>query len=162
MFLHSRKWSFYVLLSFGIHFFILLLFTGNPWSQKQKEQIRLKEGISKDSPQLLYSLPLGLGANASPQNNSPLGSRTEREEIEEFQNALSYPELARMQGWEDECKFRVTVAENGGIESLVVVTPCQHPVFEREVRTKLESWKFDTARGKDLILPIRFKLYAGD
>lgn len=90
------------------------------------------------------------------------GTKTLQEEITEFQNRLSYPPLAYEQRLEDDCHYRVTVAENGTPKNVVVTKPCRYSVFDSQVMRQLAEWKFDSAKGKEIILPIRFRLDVKD
>ncbi|MDF3822455.1 energy transducer TonB [Leptospira sp. 96542] len=106
----------------------------------------------------------GLGKSQNSQSNqiSEVGTKTTEQEILEFQNKLSYPALALEQNLEDICQYRVSVDENGSLGKLDVITPCRYSVFDKQVREQLSRWKFVQTKGKNFILPIRFRLDARD
>jgi len=145
-----------------VHSFVL---SGFFWGQKknsEKMTIHLTKGSSVTLFNRAILLQKGLGKTQSTQTDSQTseGSSVNDREIDTFRNSLSYPELALEQGLEDDCTFRVTVAENGLVEKLVVIAPCKYNVFDSQIRSQLRVWKFNISRGKDLVLPIRFRIHA--
>ena len=116
--------------------------------------------ISLNSHSLVYEKGLSDKSPAVLSSESEMGTPAEEREIDLFRNALTYPELAVEQALEDDCTFRVTVAENGQVEKLVVIAPCKYNVFDAQIRSQLREWKFNFPKGKDLVLPIRFRIHA--
>ncbi|TGN19858.1 TonB family protein [Leptospira idonii] len=105
---------------------------------------------------------LGTGKTSSQfqETSDREGTKDTEEEIQSFRNTLSYPLLALEQRLEDDCSFRVTVAENGDIEKVVVLVPCRYNVFEDQFRKQIQNWNFKSSRGKEIVLPIRFRIHA--
>lgn len=151
-------------LSMGIHLLVLLAFWAKSYqSDIDPSPISLREGSSVSSFQLLLSTGLGDKKESLSQTNSPSeGTKTTKDEISDFQNCLSYPSLALEQKLEDDCVYRLTVKEDGSLEKIAVVTACRYAVFDQQVRRQLAEWQFSYSKGKEFVLPIRFRLDVRD
>ncbi|MCZ8341555.1 MAG: TonB family protein [Leptospira sp.] len=152
-----------ILLSVLIHSFGLLFFFIS-FGIRETES-----SVEKLKPGSVLSVSLvskgKIGDNSQSRESRSLGTdgtKTLDDEISEFQNRLSYPSLAFEQRLEDDCHYRVTVAENGTPKNVVVTKPCRYSVFDSQVKKQLVEWKFDTAKGMEIILPIRFRLDVKD
>ncbi|WP_135759760.1 LIC_10042 family TonB-like protein [Leptospira idonii] len=154
----SRIW----LLSLSFHLSLLFLFYYSSDTESLSEKIHLTQGSAlrmfSNSPVPL----LGTGKTSSQfqETSDREGTKDTEEEIQSFRNTLSYPLLALEQRLEDDCSFRVTVAENGDIEKVVVLVPCRYNVFEDQFRKQIQNWNFKSSRGKEIVLPIRFRIHA--
>lgn len=127
-----------------------------------KEKTKLKQGAVFSLSSLSSGSSQVSRNNETEKSSGQTGTKTIDEEIQEFQNCLSYPPLALEQRLEDQCQFRVTVAENGSLEKLVVIKPCRYSVFDSQVRSQLADWKFTASKGQEIYLPIRFRLDVRD
>ncbi|TGL08090.1 TonB family protein [Leptospira bouyouniensis] len=153
-----------IILSIGVHLLIILsyLALGNR-SDIDSTHIKLKEGGSFSTFQLQFSTGIGESKESNPTNHSPNdGTKTTEDEISEFQNCLSYPSLALEQKLEDHCVYQLSVKEDGSLEKIAVVTACRYAVFDQQVRRQLSEWKFQYTKGKEFVLPIRFRLDVRD
>ncbi|MDZ4725211.1 MAG: TonB family protein [Leptospira sp.] len=151
----------FIIFSLSIHLFVLGIFLFAYPSDSERIILHLTKG-SPISLQSISQRPnSGIGQVSMNQNamDQLVGTNTDEAEIERFRNSLTYPEIALEQALEDECTFRVTVAENGGVENLTVIAPCRYDVFDAQIRTQLRFWKFLSSKGKNLILPIRFRIH---
>jgi TonB family protein len=161
MFLNQLSFFKLWLLSLAIHVMILVVFFVTENSEVEKIKFHLTEGSSLSLFSRSYLTRIGIGKQndeAMPQDTA-VGTKIDERDIDMFKNSLTYPELAVEQGLEDDCLFRVTVAENGQVEKLVVIAPCKYNVFDSQIRSQLRMWKFNFSRGKDLVLPIRFRIH---
>jgi TonB family protein len=70
--------------------------------------------------------------------------------------------LALEQKLEDHCVYQLSVKEDGSLEKIAVVTACRYAVFDQQVRRQLSEWKFQYTKGKEFVLPIRFRLDVRD
>jgi TonB family protein len=149
------------LFSMLFHLLLLAIFFYSGNKSESLFPVHLTEGASFTIRSKSKPFEIGKGNEAvdSRNVNAISGTKTEDQEVESFRNSLSYPELAIEQGLEDDCIFRVTVAENGVVEKLVVVAPCKFNVFDSQIRSQLRFWKFESSKGKDLVLPIRFRIH---
>ncbi len=161
MLTRDPSFSYVWLFSFSLHALALLLSFEIQTIHSEQIPIHLTDG----SPTSLYSRSNFANGFPSKSNPSPsdsqsdVGTKTESQEIEAFRNSLSYPELAVEQGLEDDCTFRVSVAENGRVEKLVVTAPCKYNVFDTQIKSQLREWTFFSSKGKELNLPIRFRIH---
>ncbi|MCW7465513.1 TonB family protein [Leptospira levettii] len=153
-----------ITLSIGVHVFILLSYLAMEYrSDIDSSHIKLKEGGNFSSFQLHFSTGLGESKESiSPNQSQNDGTKTVEDEISEFQNCLSYPSLALEQKLEDHCVYRLSVKEDGSLEKIAVVTACRYAVFDQQVRRQLSDWKFQYTKGKEFVLPIRFRLDVRD
>lgn len=162
MLLKTPLFSRYWILSLFLHFSIVLAFFFTESESENLIKLRLTHGsaISLYSRDVANKIGLGENSPSPLRSDTEMGTHAEEREIDLFRNALTYPELAIEQGLEDDCSFRVTVAENGQAEKLVVIAPCKYNVFDAQIRSQLREWKFNFPKGKDLVLPIRFRIHA--
>ena len=150
------------IISLFTHLILLSIFFISPFGDAEKLKLHLTEGSSISLLDRNEISQKGAGKLHESDSTSPKfeGTTDPEYEIDAFRNSLSYPELAMEQNLEDDCTFRVTVAENGLVEKLVVVAPCKYNVFDSQIRSQLRTWKFNASKGKDLTLPIRFRIHA--
>ncbi|XDD46442.1 TonB family protein [Leptospira sp. WS39.C2] len=153
-----------ITLSIGLHVLIFLAYLAKTYqSDIDSSHIKLKEGGSFSSFQLLFSAGSGESKETNVSNPNPNdGTKTSEDEITEFQNCLSYPSLALEQKLEDDCVYRLSVKEDGSLEKIAVVTACRYAVFDQQVRRQLSQWQFQYTKGKEFVLPIRFRLDVRD
>ncbi|TGK50280.1 TonB family protein [Leptospira kanakyensis] len=151
-------------IAFGSHFLLLLaLVTYNLQSDIDSPFLHLTEGGAVSSIRLQFSSGFGNTTTSSAANASEVdGTKTWEDEITEFQNCLSYPALALEQKLEDVCAYKLTIKEDGSLEKIAVVTPCRYEVFDLQVRRQLADWQFQYSKGKEFVLPIRFRLDVRD
>jgi len=148
------------MISFLIHVLGLFGFYFGKINNSEKLKIHLTKGTKISIFDRSIVPQNGKGKSKSDESNQTSGSNVLEREIDSFRNSLTYPELAVEQGLEDDCTFRVTVAENGQVEKLVVVAPCKYNVFDSQIKSQLRVWKFNVSKGKELVLPIRFRIHA--
>ncbi|EOQ89598.1 TonB-dependent receptor [Leptospira yanagawae serovar Saopaulo str. Sao Paulo = ATCC 700523] len=150
--------------SIGIHIMFLVLTLANLYkSDIDPSMFQLRKGGSISSFQLNLSTGLGEKKDSVSGTHSPSeGTKTTNDEISDFQNCLSYPSLALEQKLEDDCVYRLTVKEDGSLEKIAVVTACRYAVFDQQVRRQLSEWQFSYSKGKEFVLPIRFRLDVRD
>ncbi|TGM37432.1 TonB family protein [Leptospira biflexa] len=153
-----------IALSMGLHLLVLLSYLAkDSLSDIDSTHIKLKEGGSFSVIQLHISTGLGESKESVPPTQSAdRGTKTTEDEISEFQNCLSYPSLALEQKLEDHCVYQLSVKEDGSLEKIAVVTACRYAVFDQQVRRQLSEWKFQYTKGKEFVLPIRFRLDVRD
>ncbi|WP_243401339.1 LIC_10042 family TonB-like protein [Leptospira harrisiae] len=153
-----------LLIAFGFHLVLLFALLGyNLKRDIDSPFLKWKEGSSISTIQMQFSAGIGTTATSSSKNQSKEeGTKTTEDEITEFQNCLSYPALALEQKLEDVCVYRLTVKEDGSLEKIAVVTPCRYGVFDLQVRRQLADWQFQYSKGKEFVLPIRFRLDVRD
>ncbi|WP_244288374.1 LIC_10042 family TonB-like protein [Leptospira congkakensis] len=151
-------------ITFGLHLLLLLaLVSYNLQSDIDSPLLHLTEGGAVPSIRLQFSSGFGNSApSSSPNSSTNDGTKTLEEEITEFQNCLSYPALALEQKLEDVCVYKLSVREDGSLEKIAVVTACRYEVFDLQVRRQLADWQFQYSKGKDFVLPIRFRLDVRD
>lgn len=151
-------------IAFGSHLLVLSALIGyNLQSDIDSSLFHLKEGGAVSSIRMQFSSGLGKSAPSSSGNPSTNdGTKTLEDEITEFQNCLSYPALALEQKLEDVCVYKLVVKEDGSLEKIAVVTPCRYEVFDKQVRRQLADWQFQYSKGKEFVLPIRFRLDVRD
>jgi len=145
-----------------IHTFVIFLIFLPDFLEKKSTALHLTQGssVSLYSKEFFISEGFGRSKSEISPSETNSGNRSIDDQIEAFKNSISYPELALEQGLEDDCTFRVTVAENGQVEKLVVVAPCKYNVFDSQIRSQLRIWKFNVSKGTDLVIPIRFRIHA--
>ncbi|MCW7491481.1 energy transducer TonB [Leptospira sp. 2 VSF19] len=153
-----------LIVSFGFHLLLLLtLFAYSFQGDIDSTYFNLKEGGAISTIQLQFSSGIGKSQSTSSSNHSQDdGTKTVEDEISEFQNCLSYPPLALEQKLEDVCVYKLSVREDGTLEKIAVVTACRYAVFDLQVRRQLADWHFQYSKGKEFVLPIRFRLDVRD
>ncbi|MCW7457545.1 energy transducer TonB [Leptospira bandrabouensis] len=153
-----------MVVSFGFHLLLLLAFIAyNLQGDIDSTYLNLKEGGAVSTLRLQFSSGIGKSQTSSSTNHTQDdGTKTLEEEISEFQNCLSYPALALEQKLEDTCVYKLTVKEDGTLEKIAVVTACRYAVFDLQVRRQLADWHFQYSKGKEIVLPIRFRLDVRD
>ncbi|MCT8334248.1 energy transducer TonB [Leptospira sp. 85282-16] len=153
-----------MLISFGFHLLLLLaLFGYNLLRDIDSTYLNLKEGGATSNLRLQFLSGMGKSQSSSPTNLAQdNGTKTVEDEISEFQNCLSYPPLALEQKLEDTCVYKLSVKEDGTLEKIAVVTACRYAVFDLQVRRQLADWHFQYSKGKEFVLPIRFRLDVRD
>ncbi|TGL44190.1 TonB-dependent receptor [Leptospira perdikensis] len=151
-------------IAFGSHLLVLFaLFGYNLQRDIDSPFLNLKEGGAVSTIRLQFSSGIGKPSDSSQTNPTPEdGAKTVEKEIAEFQNCLSYPPLALEQKLEDVCVYKLLVKEDGTLEKIAVVTACRYAVFDLQVRRQLADWQFQYSKGKEFVLPIRFRLDVRD
>ncbi|TGK90266.1 TonB family protein [Leptospira bourretii] len=151
-------------ITFGIHLLLVFaLFGYNLKRDIDSPFLKWKKGSNVSTIDLQFSTGIGNTTSSSSKNPSKEeGTKTIEDEISEFQNCLSYPALALEQKLEDVCVYRLTIKEDGSLEKIAVVTPCRYGVFDLQVRRQLADWQFQHSKGKEFVLPIRFRLDVRD
>ncbi|EOQ96671.1 TonB-dependent receptor [Leptospira wolbachii serovar Codice str. CDC] len=153
-----------LVITFGFH--LLLLFALIAYSQQRDIDspfLKWKEGGAASTIHLQFSSGIGKFLESDSRNPShEEGTKTLEDEISEFQNRLSYPALALEQKLEDVCIYKLTIKEDGTLEKIAVVTACRYAVFDFQVRRQLADWQFQYSKGKEFVLPIRFRLDVRD
>lgn len=151
-------------ITFGSHFLLLSALIGyNLQGDIDSTFLKWKEGGTASTVRLQFSSGIGKSAEPSAPNSAhDDGTKTVEDEISEFQNCLSYPALALEQKLEDVCVYKLTVKEDGTLEKIAVVTECRYAVFDLQVRRQLADWQFQYSKGKEFVLPIRFRLDVRD
>lgn len=156
----------YKALSIAVGFHVLLMFALIGYNLQRdidSPLLKWKEGGSVSTIRLHFSSGLGnarASSSAGPVKED--GTKTVEDEISEFQNCLSYPALALEQKLEDVCVYKLAVKEDGSLEKIAVVTACRYAVFDLQVRRQLADWQFQYSKGKEFVLPIRFRLDVRD
>jgi outer membrane biosynthesis protein TonB len=144
------------LVSIIIHI-LALLFLG--WNEGVKEKILLdlKDG---GSIHILFGKETEGYQKQSKSNDTKreekLGSF--QEEVNKFQNSISYPPLALEQGWESECAWLVIIGNDEKVEYFENTQPCKFKVFQEAVESNLKNWKFNLPPQSRLQLPLKFKI----
>lgn len=153
-----------VALSIGLHLLVLMSYWGmGDQSKKDPSLTSLKEGGTFSNIQILISNGIGETKETQSPTTSPSeGTKTTQDEIAEFQNCLSYPSLALEQKLEDDCVYQLSVRPDGSLEKIAVVRACRYAVFDQQVRRQLSDWQFSYTKGKEFVLPIRFRLDVRD
>ncbi|BDA80607.1 hypothetical protein LPTSP3_g35370 [Leptospira kobayashii] len=161
VFFRTKSFLYFWILSAVLHGILFIVLFGKFWQNKDTEEIHLTKG---NTIRLLVPSPYSAGSgslSSQNQSNADLeGTIDPEEEVNRFRNSLSYPALALEQRLEDDCSFRVTVAENGSVEKVGVLVPCRYSVFDQQFRNQIQGWKFNFSKGKEITLPIRFRIHA--
>lgn len=151
-------------IAFGFHALLIFALIGyNLQRDIDSPFLKWKEGGTVSTLRLHFSS--GMGSPSPYSAKSPIkeeGTKTLEEEISDFQNCLSYPPLALEQKLEDVCVYKLSVKEDGSLEKIAVVTACRYAVFDLQVRRQLADWQFQYSKGKEFVLPIRFRLDVRD
>lgn len=152
-------------LSVLVHSAVLLYASNQYKVDNISIKIPLKKGDSSISSYFLLNskavAPTNLGKTLpnSPQNQSGGSEKgAEVEEVQKFQNQLSYPELALEQGLESKCIWRVKIDPNGKAMDVKTIQPCQYPIFEKEFYKSIGKWKFHLPENTLIDIPVNFRI----
>ncbi|WP_411824305.1 LIC_10042 family TonB-like protein [Leptospira sp. 'Mane'] len=162
VFFKKGNFLYFWIFSAALHGILFICFLGNFWQNPSTEEIHLTKGstIRLYVPSLRTNQGLGSLSRQNPYDADSEGTIDPKEEMDRFRNSLSYPAIALEQRLEDDCSFRVTVAENGSVEKVGVLVPCRYGVFDQQFRNQVKDWKFNSSKGKEITLPIRFRIHA--
>ncbi|TGN10914.1 LIC_10042 family TonB-like protein [Leptospira ilyithenensis] len=162
IFFRTKSLLYFWILSAVLHGLLFIALFGKFRQNSNTEEVHLTKGstIRLFVPNSQSNSGNGTLSSQNPANADLEGTIDPEEEMNRFRNSLSYPVLALEQRLEDDCSFRVTVAENGSVEKVGVLVPCRYSVFDQQFRNQIQGWKFNSSKGKEITLPIRFRIHA--